>query len=260
MKYIVINACRFLCCFFIGNIILSLSYHVPDKKTGHHAQAYSKTHESLARYLTFRDMPSLLTRYVHGTQALDYGVGTGSSLQFLRNQGFDVTGVDVSEDMLAKARIVCPDNQLHLIKNGQLPFAHEQFDLVFSSFVLFEIDSKEAICKYLQEAKRVLKKDGIFIAITGSEYTYAKDWLLFNVDYPENKNLKSGDLAKAYLYDADIEFLDYYWTEKDYRECFESVGLELLEVYYPLGKREELYPWKDERTFSPYVIFVERIC
>jgi hypothetical protein len=87
---------------------------------------------------------------------------------------------------------------------------------------------------------------------------YSKNWFTFNTDYPENKNLKSGDLAKIYLCDAAIEFTDFYWTEADYRHFFKKAGFDLLEIHYPLGKENEQYPWKDEKTASPFVIFVAK--
>lgn len=40
--------------------------------------------------------------------------------------------------------------------------------------------------QFLQE----LSKDGVFIAITGSQKMYSRDWLIYNTDFPENKNLK----------------------------------------------------------------------
>jgi hypothetical protein len=88
---------------------------------------------------------------------------------------------------------------------------------------------------------------------------YFKDWLIFNADYPENKNLKSGDLAKVYLRDAEIEFTDYYWTEADYIRLFKEAGFQLLEVHYPMGLESEPYPWKDEKTCSPFVVFIATI-
>lgn len=231
-------------------------YHSQEDKSNEQAVGYSKTNQCLSRYLAYRDIPSFITQYCHGKKSLDYGAGTGSSTQFLLEQSLDVTGVDISKEMLAQAVLNCPNTSFYLIQNGSIPSTSEAYDLVFSSLVLFELGSEREILTYLEEAKRVLKKDGVFIAVTGSQEMYSKNWLIFNADFPENKNLKSGDLAKIYLCDADIEFTDYYWTEADYRRLFKQAGFQLVEVHYPMGKVSEPFSWKDEKTSSPFVILV----
>jgi ubiquinone/menaquinone biosynthesis C-methylase UbiE len=231
-------------------------YHSQDDKSNEQAVGYSKTNQSLSRYLAYRDIPSFIAQYCHGKKSLDYGAGTGFSTQFLQKQALEVTGVDISKEMLTQAILNCPDTSFYLIQNGSIPSMPETYDLVFSSLVLFELGSEKEILTYLEEAKRVLKKDGVFIAVTGSQEMYSKDWLIFNTDFPENKNLKSGDLARIYLCDADIEFTDYYWTEADYRRLFNQAGFQLLEVHYPMGKASEPYSWKDEKTSSPFVVLV----
>lgn len=231
-------------------------YHSHEIKSAELAVDYLKTCQTLNRYLAYRDIPSFIAQYVHGTKSLDYGAGTGFSTQFLQAQGLDVTGVDVSKSMLDQAILNCPNTFFYLIQNGSIPSNDETYDLVFSSLVLFELGSENEISRYLEEARRVMKEDGIFIAVTGSQDMYTNDWLIFNNDYPENKNLKSGDLVRLYLCDANIEFTDYYWTEADYRGLFNHAGLQLLEVHYPMGQENEPFPWKDEKTSSPFVVFV----
>jgi ubiquinone/menaquinone biosynthesis C-methylase UbiE len=231
-------------------------YHSQDDKSNEQALGYSKTNQSLSRYLAYRDIPPFIAQYCHGKTSLDYGAGTGFSTQFLQEQALEVTGVDISKEMLAQAILNCPDASFYLIQNGSIPSMPETYDLIFSSLVLFELGSEKEILTYLEEAKRVLKKDGVFIAVTGSQEMYSKDWLIFDTDFPENKNLKSGDLARIYLCDADIEFTDYYWTEADYRRLFNQAGFQLLEVHYPKGKASEPYSWKDEKTSSPFVVLV----
>ncbi len=245
-------------CLSNANADETTIYHSQNDKSNEQVIGYSKTNQSLCRYLAYRDIPSFIAKYCHGKKSLDYGAGSGFSTQFLQAQALDVIGVDVSNEMLAQAILNCPNTPFYLIQNGSIPSASETFDLVFSSFVLFELGSKKEILTYLEEAKRVLKKDGVIIAVTGSQelYSYSKDWLIYRTDFLENKNLRSGDLARLYLYDADIEFTDYYWTEADYRHLFTQAGFQLIEIHYPMGKVSEPYSWKDEKTSSPFVVLV----
>lgn len=233
-------------------------YLSQDTKSTETAIDYLKTSKSLSRLLGYRDIPAFIEEYAPGKRALDHGAGTGFSTQFLTVQGLDVIGVDVSEPMLAQAKTNCPSTRFYLIKDGEIPLESDTFDLVFSSLVLFELGSEEDMLAYLNEAKRVLKDDGVFIALTGSEHMYSKNWLIFNSDYPENRNLKSGDLAKIYLKDAGIEFTDFYWTESDYRHFFKEAGFDLVKVHYPLGQADEGLEWKEETTLSPFVVFIAK--
>lgn len=217
-----------------------------------------KTYDSALRYLAYRDIPGIIKKYVHGKKALDYGVGTGFSADFLYELGFEVCGADINPHMLAAAQQTHPELPLFLIKNNYLPLSNLTQDLVFSSFVLFEIGSESQMTSYLEEAQRVLKHEGIFIALTGSQEVYTRDWAYLKVDYPENENLKSGDVARSYVIDADIEFIDYFWTEADYRKMFANAKLEILEVHYPLGKAGDPYFCKDELTYSPYLIIIAK--
>lgn len=236
------------------------TYLSQEDKSQIEAVFYIKTHESSHRYLAYRDIPSLLEKYSCSGKALDYGSGTGYSSKFLQDMNFDVVGVDVSLEMLLQSRICYPNIPFSQVKNQVVPFNTSEFDFIFSSFVLFEIGTNLDIISYLKEANRLLKNDGLFLAITGSQNLHcpSRKWLNFNSNFEQNNHLTSGSLAKLYLYDANIEFTDYYWTEQDYRKFFIAAEFELLEVYYPLGLSDEPYSWKDEILYSPFTILVAK--
>src|SRR5579862_6640383 len=50
-----------------------------------------------------------------GTRLLDIACGTGQSFMPLRSRGYQVTGCDISADMLACARSKAPEVPLHLV-------------------------------------------------------------------------------------------------------------------------------------------------
>jgi ubiquinone/menaquinone biosynthesis C-methylase UbiE len=236
-------------------------YHSQFDKSGAQALHYSKTHESTHRYLAYRDVPAILKKHFQGKKALDYGTGTGYSAHFLQELGFEVTGVDVSKEMLHQAQLNYPNIPFYLIENKIIPKKSSVYNLVFSSFVLFEIGAQQEIIDYLLEAKRVMKKNGLFVAVTGSQdlHSDSRNWLSFRTDFQQNKNLVSGNLVKLHLYDSDIEFTDYYWTETDYRNFFSKAGFELIDVHYPLGDKNEPHLWKDEISISPFVILIAKV-
>ncbi|MDI6861536.1 MAG: methyltransferase domain-containing protein [Caldisericia bacterium] len=98
----------------------------------------------------------------NGKVALDLGIGTGLFTQILREKGYKVIGIDISEEMLKIAK----KRGFEVIKhdfNYPLPFEKESFDFVFSmTSIEFLLDPKPLF----NEVKRILKKDGKFLLIT----------------------------------------------------------------------------------------------
>lgn len=233
------------------------TYHSSFEKTKEHAHYYEQTHGSPHRFLAYKDIPALIQEYVKGKQALDYGSGTGASSAFLQSLSFHVIGADISLSMLEKAKATFPEIEFKHIDNLATTLT---FDLVFSSFVLFELPSKEAIIEYLKKARSFLNTDGVFIGITGSEHLYSplRKWLSFDVNFEENHPLISGKIVKLALKDPRMEFYDYYWEEKDYVECFHKAGLHILQTHFPLGSPNDPYLWNDERSYAPFTVFIAK--
>ena len=113
------------------------------------AESYSKIKNISTSYLANRDLQPWLD-LVKGKQALDYGSGTGASINFLLAKGFKVTGADINPDMIAQAQKAHPKIPIAFAQDAQLPFADKSFDLVFSSLVLFELKNKTEIQQYAE--------------------------------------------------------------------------------------------------------------
>lgn len=82
------------------------------------ADAYAELEFPGTYYLAYRDLPAILRRQIHGNAALDFGCGAGRSTRFLRELGFDVIGIDISEPMLTLARQRDPDGEYLLVADG----------------------------------------------------------------------------------------------------------------------------------------------
>lgn len=236
---------------------------------------YAKEQPTGTLYLAFRDVPQLLSSYLPLSQkksfeALDFGCGTGVSTRYLKSlenlfkNGLEVHGTDINFDMLKLAREVDPKGTYYQIIDDRIPCSDHSYDLIFSTFVLFEFANKDKMQKALEEIKRVMKKEAIFIAITGSAEAYNREnlWVTLNVDFPQNQHLKSGDLGRVdFMVNGEVvTFQNYYWTQEDYQEVFRHSGFQLQQTLCPLGyKREEKYlswQWKSELSISPYYIFI----
>lgn len=204
-------------------------------------------------YLEFRDIPTLFKRNVKsGNTVLDYGCGTGRSTRFLKNIGYDVIGVDISQDMINQANKYDATGHYELIENAKIPYADKTFDVVFSSYVFLEIGSFSDMIDILNEMKRVLKDDGCIIFIT-SIVTNIKDrWVSFSYDFAENdKPLNKCQQLKLLIKNKNIIFYDYNWTDKEYRDAINMANLQIKDVHIPMGTKNDGIDWEDETT-KPY--------
>ena len=72
---------------------------------------------------------------------IDLGCGTGTLTKILHDKGFDVTGIDASQEMLAKAKNNYPE--INFIHSDAVNFSVEsKVDVIFSNAVLHWIDKK----------------------------------------------------------------------------------------------------------------------
>jgi SAM-dependent methyltransferase len=94
-----------------------------------------------------------------GRRALELGCGTGVFLEKTARSGAVVHGLDLSEDLLAKARARLVDLANVTLDEGnaeQMPYPAADFDTVYGSSVLHHLDLKAA----LREIHRVLRPGG----------------------------------------------------------------------------------------------------
>ena len=88
------------------------------------------------------------------TTALDVGTGTGLFAEAFSAAGVDVTGVDVSAELLALARRCVPEGRFVEAAAESLPFEDASFDLVLLAHVLHETDDP---LQALREAARTAR-------------------------------------------------------------------------------------------------------
>ena len=102
---------------------------------------------------------------------LDHGCGTGRHTIFLKENGFDVEGCDVSKNGLEVAGIRTIGRNLEipytLFDGVTLPYLSESFDGLVSYGVLYYMD-KDAVGVVIDEIKRVLKDSGKALVVVRS--------------------------------------------------------------------------------------------
>jgi SAM-dependent methyltransferase len=98
-------------------------------------------------------------------RALEIGCGVGRLLRPLSERVGKAFGVDISAEMIERARTAMADrgNVEVFVTSGRLdPIADASLDFVYSFIVFQHIPSKKAVARYIGEAARVLKGQGIF--------------------------------------------------------------------------------------------------
>lgn len=105
-------------------------------------------------------------------KVLDFGCGTGANLAHFAAQGFEVAGVDVSTDALAKTRsrvaAMSPPPELRLVEPGQpLPFENGRFDAAYAWQVLYynDVDGWRAS---VAELERVCARGALILIATAA--------------------------------------------------------------------------------------------
>jgi SAM-dependent methyltransferase len=225
------------------------------------ADAYATLEFANTYYLAYRDLPAIMSEHVTGTKALDFGCGTGRSTRFLRKLGFNVTGVDISEDMLRIARAIDPAGDYRIVPGDDLSeFAPQAFDLIVSLFTFDNVPSAAKV-RIFSDLRNLLCPAGAIVSVVSSPDIYTHEWASFTTqDFPENAAARSGDVVRIVVTDhrdrRPVE--DILWTDESYRAVYREASLEAVQVFKPLARGDEPYAWVNETQIPPWVIYVLR--
>jgi ubiquinone/menaquinone biosynthesis C-methylase UbiE len=181
-----------------------------------------------------RRLDLLLARYIPargaGLKMLDVGCGTGSHVARYRARGFDVAGVDGSEEMLEHARAANPGADLRQADVDALPFADASFDIVLCLEVhRYLPDATKAV----SEMARVLKPGGACL-MTATPLMNSNGYWLIN------------RIANATPVGNLVRLKQFFTTARRLERQFEQAGFprpEVMGVYTgPINWVERLLP------------------
>lgn len=224
------------------------------------AEAYARLEFANTYYLAYRDLPQIIREHIQGTRAIDFGCGTGRSTRFVRQLGFDVTGVDIAPEMIASARKLDPGGDYRLIANGDFgEFPARTCDLVLSLFTFDNIPGMETKVDLFRRLGNLLNHSGKLVSVVSSPEIYIHEWASFTTaGFPENRLARSGDVVKIVTTDFDDRrpTEDILWTDESYRDVYLQAGLTLVNKYQPLATGDEPYQWVNETRIAPWTIYV----
>ena len=145
-----------------------------------------------------------------GKRALDIGCGTGELLRQLAERGFEVTGIDLSEVAISKAKQY-PGT--YVAGDFMKVDFKDKYDVIFINKVLAFAEDKKA---FIKKAKSLLTKGGKIVIIT-------------SILHPEYYDKYSPRLKRI-----SVDIADLKSVSKDFQQiasrCFEDYGEELVIV------------------------------
>ncbi|HMG33140.1 MAG TPA: class I SAM-dependent methyltransferase [Blastocatellia bacterium] len=117
-----------------------------------------------------RDLLAEFSTALHGRGAVcDLGCGPGHITRFLKDRGLDVRGIDLSGEMIQRARRVNPDIKFEQGDMTSLRLEHDLFAGIVCFYAIIHIP-REGVRQALAEMNRVLKPGGeLLLALHGGE-------------------------------------------------------------------------------------------
>jgi len=180
-------------------------------------EEFFRSGESHVREQILNDMINICQGRDPGAmQVLEVGCGAGRVTRALARVFGRVDGVDVSGEMIARARQSlrdCSNVRLHQNNGIDLAmFGPAEFDFAFSSIVFQHIPSKEVIENYIREVWRILRPGGLFkFQVQGvpREEDTADTWLGVGFTEDEMRAVagRTG-FEMRYAHDAETQ---YFW-------------------------------------------------
>ena len=203
-----------------------------------------------------------------GSRMLDVGCGKGRHCIQLAGKGFDVTGIDLSEESIEVALKYEQENLHFFTHDMRLPFWINYFDYAFNFFTSFgyfktERENNNAI----QSIAQSLKTGGIFV-IDYLNAGYTED----NIIHQSKEEIETVEYTITRWYDdhkfykkiliedpASPQHVSYTeivsrFTLNDFIEMFKPHGLKIKEVFGDYS----LVPYH-ERNTPRLIIIAEKI-
>ncbi|WP_119078929.1 class I SAM-dependent methyltransferase [Chitinophaga alhagiae] len=189
-----------------------------------------------------------LVDYLHpapGASMLDVACGRGRHARYLADKGFNVTGIDLSEESIAAARKLENDHLSFFQHDMRLPFRINYFDVVFNFFTSFGyFETRHENENALRTLANTLKPGGrLVLDYLNSVYVAAhlvvdevkeKDNVVFDIkrEMSKDKFLKQINiLDKKQLLRSEYTESVSAFTLADFEEMFAKQGLQITDVF-----------------------------
>ena len=173
-------------------------------------------------------------KQINSPKIIDIGAGSGKYSIALEKLGYDVTAVELVKHNLRMIEKKSKKIKSYLGNAIDLSrFENETFDFVLLFGPMYHLISKEEKIKALEEAKRIVKKNGIImVAYCMNEYAVITHGF---IDNNIIKSINDNKLTKDYkIISKSTDLYSYVRLEEIY-ELNKIVGLERVKIISPDG-------------------------
>lgn len=240
------------------------------------AKYYDLTHHfrNYEQHAEFLDL-SIRKYFPAAHHILDIACGTGNHAIFMAKRGYNVVGLDLSQEMLdiAKHKIKNTDMQIEFIfcDMRDLKF-NSEFDVAYCLGLSFmELKTYDEINYCLNSIRRAIKPNGLFI------FDVSNGWKMLSVE--TKKEFAKDETTKViWLSSGHIDklrrmmHLDNTFVIQDNNKTEIESGVEELRIFFPdelqmlvtnanfkieamLGDRALEIPFRED---SPYIVMINR--
>ena len=180
-----------------------------------------------------------------GSSMLDVACGKGRHSILLAEKGFDVTGIDLSDDSINEA-LLSQSDSLHFYKHDmRLPFWINYFDYAFNFFTSFGyFKTRREHDNAIRTIAQSIKKDGTFV-MDFLNVHYAEDHLIHQsekeidgINFIITKWYDETHFYKKIVVEDEALEEPLMYTEKvakfslgDFTEMFAYQGMQIQEVF-----------------------------
>ena len=170
-----------------------------------------------------KQMALMLRVLPKGEKILEGGCGLGPYLIRLRQLGYDVEGIDYNEGPLRKILAYDAGLPVQVGDVTAIPYPDAYFGGYLSLGVIEHFT--EGPRKAIQEARRVLKKGGVFLVAVPRHHLFMK--ILAPIHF-----LKSlAFLRKWFRKPSDHHYWEQYFKKEDLRTILQEEGFEVREIH-----------------------------
>jgi len=209
------------------------------------AKYYTNRPQAVSDYTELPAVISLAGE-VRGKHVLDVGCGPGRHSKRLLAKGARVTGIDISDEMVAIASEHC-GGQGHFFQADfeQAEFEKASFDLIIASLTLM----------YAKEIQPIFKKFGDWLRKDGR--------LIFSLYHPIRFFHKIADFDFSrtrkvwiHLEGCDVTVFNYYHPMEKYFDALQEGGFEVLKLVEPVLSRR-YKGWPEDNYRVPRSVVIE---
>jgi 2-polyprenyl-3-methyl-5-hydroxy-6-metoxy-1,4-benzoquinol methylase len=191
----------------------------------------------------YKIMKPYLNEIKSGIKMLDGGCGLGDWTAYFSNAGYDITGIDISTDVIMKLKKYFPYASFDVGDIRNTNFPNSNFDIYFSWGVFEHFEQGLRPC--LDEAARLLKPNGLlFISVPADNLRHSVLGALRRFIKKPNKN---GE-----------RFYQWRLTRTELSKELSLAGFS-IETIQPIHKRQGILRSLHHEFKLPYEWFITKV-